>query len=358
MDLRAWGIDEGYWSATGQWVEVPRAALDAVARAMGAAGDAPPPGPPWWTVRAGQHEFLHSPCELVLEDGTTVQAADALPPDVPPGYHRLRPLDGGPETRLVVTPGRCHLPPDLRTWGWAVQLYAARSRSSWGMGDLADLRTIGRWAAGQGAGVLALNPLHAPGPALPQNPSPYYPSSRRFRNPLFLRVEEVPGADAVGDLERWAKLGQALNDDRRIDRDEVWRLKREALEACFRRFAGSPSLDAFLRQEGQALLSFATYCTIADEHGNGWQAWPAELQDPSSPAVARYAEQHAERVGFHAWLQWLLDEQLRVASEACPALIQDLAVGFDPGGADAWACLLYTSPSPRDLSTSRMPSSA
>ena len=25
---------------------------------------------------------------------------------------------------------------------------------------------------------------------------------------------------------------------------------------------------------------------------------------------------------------------------------------------DAWTCLLYTSPSPRDLSTSRMPSSA
>ena len=33
------------------------------------------------------------------------------------------------------------------------------------------------------------------------------------------------------------------------------------------------------------------------------------------------------------------------------------AVGVEPGG---WAkfCLLYTSPSPRDLSTSRMPSSA
>ena len=117
----------------------------------------------------------------------------------------------------------------------------------------------------------------------------------------------------------------------------MWRLKRAALEACFESFTGSPSLDRFLRREGQPLLSFATYCAIADEHGNGWQAWPAELRDPSSPAVAAYAEEHAGRVGFHAWLQWLIDEQLRVASEACPALIQDLAVGFDPGGADAWA---------------------
>ena len=30
----------------------------------------------------------------------------------------------------------------------------------------------------------------------------------------------------------------------------------------------------------------------------------------------------------------------------------------DPKNADAFNCLLYTSPSPRDLSTSRMPSSA
>ena len=32
-----------------------------------------------------------------------------------------------------------------------------------------------------------------------------------------------------------------------------------------------------------------------------------------------------------------------------------LELGSSPGG---WTCLLYTSPSPRDLSTSRMPSSA
>ena len=34
------------------------------------------------------------------------------------------------------------------------------------------------------------------------------------------------------------------------------------------------------------------------------------------------------------------------------------APGFDPGIRRFESCLLYTSPSPRDLSTSRMPSSA
>ena len=37
--------------------------------------------------------------------------------------------------------------------------------------------------------------------------------------------------------------------------------------------------------------------------------------------------------------------------------VDPLVVIEDPSGAD-WTCLLYTSPSPRDLSTARMPSSA
>jgi 4-alpha-glucanotransferase len=337
VDLGGWGVENGYWDASGQWRDVPEESLRAFAHAIGADEQpAPPLPPPMWFVRAGHVEFLLGPADLVLEDGTTLRGVEALPPDLPPGYHDLNPLDGGPSTRLVVTPGRCHLPPELRTWGWAVQLYAARSAASWGIGDLADLRALQDWAASQGAGVLALNPLHAAGPALPQQPSPYYPSSRRFRNPLFLRVEEVPGAsEAVEDIARLGALGRELNGQRIIDRDRIWSLKREALEACFTRFRGDEAMDRWLAEQGESLLRFATYCAIADEHGNGWQTWPAGLQRPDSPEVARYAEEHAHRIGFHAWLQWQLEVQL--ARTADFPVIHDLAVGFDPGGADAWA---------------------
>ena len=67
----------------------------------------------------------------------------ALPARLPFGYHRLRPRAAAGETLLIVSPGRCYLPDDLRTWGFAAQLYAARSRASWGIGDLADLARLG-----------------------------------------------------------------------------------------------------------------------------------------------------------------------------------------------------------------------
>ncbi|MFP5328095.1 MAG: 4-alpha-glucanotransferase, partial [Acidimicrobiia bacterium] len=234
----------------------------------------------------------------------------------------------GKTTRVIVTPGDCHLPSDLSTWGWAVQLYAARSRESWGIGDLADLGALARWSAGQGAGMMLVNPLHA---ALPledgQQPSPYFPSSRAFRNPIYLRVEGEP-PDAVA----------ALNDDRRIDRNAVYKLKMEALALQWRRFCdagGDERFEAFRRELGASLEAYATFCALTETHGVDWRTWPEAVRTPTSPGVAPFAADGADRISFHAWLQWLLDLQLAEAGEQV-GMVQDLAIGCDPAGADAW----------------------
>src|SRR5205823_1926446 len=88
-------------------------------------------------------------------------------------------------------------------------------------------------------------------------------------------------------------------------------------------------------EQGDALAELATYCTLAEHHGTGWPAWPDEHRRPDGPGVAAFAETHAGRIAFHAWLQWLLDGQLARAGAAVP-IVQDLPVGVDPWGADAW----------------------
>jgi 4-alpha-glucanotransferase len=269
-------------------------------------------------VRPAQAEALGEPVDLVLEDGTELPGIESLPPDLPLGYHRLG------DEQLVVTPGRCHLPAGLRAWGWAVQLAATRSRASWGIGDLDDLRRLAGWAAGRGAGFVALSPLHAPAPVTPQQPSPYYASSRRFRNPLHLRVEEVDGAGDAGDaVGRAAAAGRALLADRHVDRDAVWALKREALEACFASAGGASAFGAWRDAAGPSLDSWSRWCARAERDGSDWRAWPASTDEP-----------HPDRVAFFSWLQWQLERQV----DAVPLpVVHDLAVGFDPGGFDAWA---------------------
>ena len=189
-----------------------------------------------------------------------------------------------------------------------------------------------------GAELLLCNPLHAsiPVPGSQQS-SPYYPSSRCFRSPLYLRIEDVPGATAAEvDLDELANAGRALNSDRAIDRDAVLSLKLDALRRIFATFEGHEGFDAFVHDGGDTLRRFAVHCALADEHGADWRMWPVDLRHPTTFEVREFAREESRReVEFHLWVQWLLDRQLEAAGSSI-GLMQDLAIGVDPGGADAW----------------------
>jgi 4-alpha-glucanotransferase len=336
MATDPWGIDDGYFDVHGEWHATSSETRTALRVAMTGDADRPPePARPLWVVRAGAAEPLLGPCELRLEDDTAVRAEGALPHDLPIGYHDLHPLDGGPTTRLIVSPGRCHLPDDLRAWILTVQLPACRSTESWGIGDLADLRSLGTWAAGRGAGMVAVSPLHAPLPLDRVEPSPYFPSSRRWGNPLALRIEDVPGAAGAAAIAGLGAQGRRLNDAPRMDRDQVWALKRRALESLWAARGPDLRFDRWRVQMGAELETYARFCALAEHHADGWHGWPEDHRHPDHPAVAAFAAANADRVALWAWVQFLLDEQLRRAEEPLP-LLTDLAIGVDPDGADAW----------------------
>jgi 4-alpha-glucanotransferase len=331
-----YGIDDGYYDAGGVEHLTSPAARAALRAAMGAGQ---PPGAAAEAVRVlvpGGDRTLSGGADLTLEDGSQRSVDGELPDDLPHGYHQLCPRGGG-ETLLIVSPGRCFLPDDLRTWGFAAQLYAARSRASWGIGDLGDLARLGRWTRRLGGGVVMVNPLCAATPVLPIEPSPYYPSSRRFANPLYLRVEEVPGWDRLDARlrERLASAGRALNARRLIDRDAIFRLKLEALEAIFARFEGETGFDWYRSGQGQGLIDFATYCALAERHGKDWRIWPAEVRHAGSAGTAAFRVANKARIRFHAWLQWQLDSQSEAAAQTI-AVMNDLPIGLDVAGADAW----------------------
>ncbi len=335
----AWGIQKTYEDAGGTMQHVSPESLLRIRSTMGQ-----PPDPPrsWFddcvkVIRHGTSLPLPAAASLIREDGTVQALTKQVPDDLPIGYHRLIPPgESGSSIRLIVRPERCHLPEDLRIWGWSAQLYATRSGSSWGIGDLGDLRRLTSWAQGLGAGVLLINPLHAVHPLVPQEASPYSPSSRRFLNPLYLRIEELPGASRLNqDLNRLALLGRALNEDRHIDRDRVFHLKQDALQCLWSHFEGDSAFDNFCREEGPPLQQYAVFCCLTERHGPHWREWPAAYRRVDSAQVEQFAAAESDRVRFHMWLQWLLRTQLRGAAQAVP-LMQDLPIGFSPEGADAW----------------------
>jgi 4-alpha-glucanotransferase len=308
------------------------------------------------TVRTGirQVDNFTAPFEL---DGRSIgEASFVLPDDLPLGYHRVFLRSGADETSaaLIVTPGWLGLPERLaarRTWGLATQLYSARSRQSWGVGDLTDLTDLAVWSASvHGAGYVLVNPLHAAAPTKPMEPSPYLPTSRRFVNPLYLRVEAIPEFSDLRKRSRVRRLRKEVQHHAAsldsIDRDAAWKAKRAALKLVYRvpRTAGRElGYAAYCDREGAALDDFATWCALAEKYGGDWHRWPESVRHPGADGVAEFVTKYQAAVDFHRWMQWQLDEQLAAAqSQAVSAgmslgIVHDLAVGVHPDGADSWA---------------------
>lgn len=302
-------------------------------------------------------------------DGRMIgEATFGIPGNLPLGYHELivtigthdadgSAADGGIHTTatstIIVTPNRVGLPRRMgasRVWGYAAQLYSVRSHHSWGLGDLTDLADLCTWSASQGAGYLLTNPLHAAEVAGRMEPSPYLPSSRLFVNPIYIRPELIA---EYHDLDQYdASLIESLrtttlDDDPQalLDRDRTWQAKSQALELIHRVDMSASrrmAFTAFRVARGRRLEDFATWCLLSELHGSDWHDWPAELHDPHGAAVARVRREHADRIDFHMWLQWIADQQLSTAQSSGTdagmpvGLICDLAVGVNGSGADAW----------------------
>ncbi|MEU4109727.1 4-alpha-glucanotransferase [Streptomyces sp. NPDC027717] len=288
--------------------------------------------------------------QIDTEQGERRTSAD----DLPTGVHHVTvtaPDGRTGHAHLIVAPERLPTPTG-RTYGLLAQLYSVLSHRSWGMGDLGDLAELAAWAGrAHGAGFVQVNPLHAAVPGTPTDPSPYRPSSRRFPDPVHLRVEDVPEYAYTEPSPRLRERAERLRADvldkgALIDRDAVWELKREALEQVVRFPLGpgrQAAYDAYRAEEGQALEDHATWYALAEEHGPDWRSWPEPLRDPRSADTARARARLAGRVEFHTRLAWLTDQQLRAAQRAAKeagmpiGIVHDLAVGVHPVGADAWS---------------------
>ena len=291
-------------------------------------------------------------------DGQRVgEASFRMPGDLPLGWHTVHAESDGVQAQApaVVAPQRLD-PAGIagdRQWGFMTQVYAMRSTDSWGIGDLHDLATLAAWSGRDlGAGFVLINPLHAASPVPPMSPSPYLPVTRRFANPMYLRIEDVPefsrlAPAVVQRIEQLADQLRRLNlTAELLDRDAVWAAKRTALETIHQ--AGltperAAEYAAFCAAEGDGLRDFATWCALSDTYGPVPEDWPEELGHPANEAVADFRTEHAALVDFHLWTQWQMDQQMAstqaAAREAGMAIgvMHDLAVGVHPEGSDAWA---------------------
>lgn len=374
------GIALTYFNANGE----PEAISDETKRALLAVMENPQKASksplPSVVVFSGNRQRVLAPqidgrisWQLQTEKGKTFSgtleggAPFTLPSPLGQGYHQLTLSKGKRtwQTRVIVAPRRCYLPPALRAgekrWGALVQLYTVRSAKNWGIGDFGDLEYLLEQLAARGGDFVGLNPLHALYPASPAFASPYSPSSRRWLNIIYIDVAQVEDFQQSRAAQKWwksAKTQKALSKAREsewVDYDAVMALKLTALRHSWTQFQARRAEDEqkqgfaeFIQQGGDSLRYQAVYDGLqADMQREGsaltgWPAWSESWRDCRSAEVQNWCEQHGEEIAFWQWLQWLAQQQFSQCWARSQALgmsvglYRDLAVGVAEGSAETW----------------------
>lgn len=286
-------------------------------------------------AREGRARLEHLPARARDAAGARRQLALALSADLPPGYHRIEIAAGSVAAHswLVQPPPSAWRPEWMtrgeRAWGIGAAPFALWSGRSWGIGDYGDLARFAELAGGWGARLIGINPLHAPMPGAAADPNPYRPSSRHFLNPRHIDLAALGAASPASSPAPEAEVDYGGADAH----------KEAALRAVFQGETWDKSgFAAFRAAGGAALERFALFNALAECFAPlPWRAWPAGLRHPDAPGIAAFRHEHAARIAYHAWLQWIAEAQLGRAAGTGAGLFRDLAVGVDPDGAEMWA---------------------
>jgi 4-alpha-glucanotransferase len=291
-----------------------------------------------------------------VAEGSGISPVLTLPQGLPTGLLRLRATATSPsgdlveEATLVVCPHHAYQGPGSaprRMWALAVQLYGVRSARNWGHGDFTDLLALVDLAADLGASGVGLNPLHALFDDRPSEPSPYFPSSRLFLNPLYIDAESVPEFPGVGAAGLEACV-ERLRGEGMVDYGGVVEAKMRALRlahASFRRSASPErrlAFDRFCRTRGALLARFACFEVLRRKLDRPWWQWPPPWRSADDAALDELRRAQGTEVGFFEFVQWLAHEQLkrcraRARERGLPiGLYLDIAVGVRRDGFDAW----------------------
>lgn len=311
--------------------------------------------------------------QLYLENNETFEGRHhqrsplILTETLPVGYHRLLIKQKAQcwSCRIIIAPEKCYEPASIikgqHLWGITQQLYTLRSDTNWGIGDFTDLKQMIHFVVKRKGAFIGLNPLHALFPALPENASPYSPSSRRWLNIIYIDVNVVPEFISSKQAKEWwlstetQQQCNLLRQNSCVDYQGVMTLKLHGLWLAFHHFialdATHPRKQAcnhFIESGGDDLMRQAVFDALhhelisKDEHYIDWQDWPEKYRAYDSPDVKLFIQQHQPEIHFYLWLQWIAHDQLMECHnltkqlEMPIGLYHDLAVGVAAGGSETW----------------------
>jgi 4-alpha-glucanotransferase len=226
--------------------------------------------------------------------------------------------------------------------GTAVPVSAIHSESSLGIGEFLDLIPFGGWCKKCSLDVIQILPVNDTG----YQESPYSALSAFALNPVYLRISEVPGAQEYeGEIQGFSRNRQAAE---RVDYQGVREFKLSILRKIYadrkEYLITDPHFLSWL-EDNRWVRTYAVYSSLREKNERRhWKEWE-RFSDPKQKDIETYWDEELEATRFYAWVQFILERQLKQASDTLAsigvALKGDIPILMQEDSADVWAHRKY-----------------
>lgn len=225
--------------------------------------------------------------------------------------------------------------------GVAIPVFSLKSHEGFGVGEFADLKTMGDWASAAGLKVMQILPVNDTTSTRTWTDSyPYSAISVTALHPIYLRLDAL--TRPLPDKNKYYKRRKQLNSAVQLDYEAVMAEKWQLTAAIFAKHQNAilkdQSFIAYLHSEREWVLDYAVFCVKRDEFGTADYTQWGEWKDYQREKVLSLGKD--PRVLYYVWLQFELHRQLTEAvrhlREINVALKGDLPIGVDRESVDVW----------------------
>ena len=214
----------------------------------------------------------------------------------------------------------CNAPTSWKGAGTAIPVFSLRSEEDFGCGDFLDIIKMVDWCAMTGQKILQLLPVNDTTMTGTWTDSyPYNGNSTFALHPMYIRPEAVAKLKDAGERARFDKLRKKLNESPTVDYEAVNKAKEEYMRALYAQerqsLARKKDFKAFVESNSEWLRPYAAFRLLRDRYNTPDMSKWEEYAVYDENRIDALCKAEGEETGYHYFVQYHLDRQLRQARD-------------------------------------------
>lgn len=239
-----------------------------------------------------------------------------------------------------------------RVNGILIPLAAMKTAHDWGVGDFSSLTEWIDLVSVQGTKILQILPLQETAPGIN---CPYSALTAFATDPVYADVTAVPEVQKSREAQDYlVSLSDKISEWHGAKKAPFFPVKQAKLKTLWLGYqyfltaeksvhsARYQAFEAYESAQAGWLKSYKVFRALKEFYNwQSWLEWPENLRNHEPTAVHAFEVQYQEYVDFFAYVQWILDQQLRLAKahaqEKNVWLFGDIPFATNLDSAEVWA---------------------